>query len=76
HLPTIQRKCQQYQTYRQTGAEQADSNIFPAVIWVAPNPLRAKKLRQAITSRRGIDTTLFRIVEMDTLTDLIAEGSA
>lgn len=76
HLPTIQRKCQQYQTYRQTGTEQANSNVFPIVIWVAPTPVRADKLRQAITGGRGIDATLFRIVEIDSLIGLIAGDSA
>ena len=76
HLPTIQHKCQQYQRYHQTGTEQAQHGIFPLVLWIAPNPTRAQKLRQAINSARGLDQALFRIIDMDQLADTIAEASA
>jgi len=76
HLPTIQRKCQQYQAYRQTGTEQAASNIFPVVVWIAPNQRRADKLAAAIFGHRTLDQALFRVTVMDQLTNLITGGAA
>lgn len=74
HLPTIVRKCQQYQSYRQTGSEQTDANHFPVVIWLAEATRRADKLRAAIAGARGLDQRLFRVTEMDGLTELVAGG--
>jgi hypothetical protein len=76
HLPTIQRKCQQYQAYRQTGTEQAASDIFPVVVWIAPTERRAAKLTAAILGHRTLDQALFRVIVMDQLTDLITGGAA
>lgn len=76
HLPTIVTKCQQYQSYRQTGIEQADGEIFPVVIWVASTTTRAEKLRTAIVSARGLDQGLFRVTEMDGLVGIVAGGVA
>lgn len=72
HVPTILKKCQQYQTYRQTGIEQADANFFPVVIWVAPTRMRAEKLWDAISGSRGLDQGLFRVTEMDGVTGVIS----
>ncbi|MBN9181206.1 MAG: replication-relaxation family protein, partial [Microbacterium sp.] len=33
----IVRKCLQYQDYRHTGHEQAQTGVFPAVVWVVPS---------------------------------------
>jgi len=76
HLPTILQKCQQYQTYRRTGTEQGEANIFPVVIWLALRRARAEKLRQAIMTARGLDQALFRTSYLDDVIGLITGGAA
>lgn len=48
HLPAVLRKCRTYQRYFATGAEQATRGLFPAVVWIVPNAVRAAKIRDAI----------------------------
>jgi hypothetical protein len=33
-IPTLIKQCRQYEAYRRSGAEQADSGLFPLVLWV------------------------------------------
>lgn len=60
-LPTLLRKCAQYEAYRRTGHEQDSAGVFPLVIWIVPDEQRAAKLRAAIVATRGLDTALFRV---------------
>lgn len=77
HIPTIIRKCQQYQTYRQAGVEQQSADgVFPVIVWVALNTARAEKLRRGIAEARALDQALFRVVELEELVDLIARGAS
>jgi hypothetical protein len=46
------------------------------VLWIVPNPLRPQKLHQPISSGRSLDPALFRAIDLDQLTDTIAEASA
>jgi len=57
--PTIQRKCHAYAEYRRTGIEQERHNVFPLVLWIAPDERRATQLQQAIDGDRRIDSDLF-----------------
>jgi hypothetical protein len=75
HLPTLVKKCQQYQTYRATGTEQADGGVFPAVVWVMSSDARVDKLRAALQSARQLRAELFRITTPDGFVDLIAGGA-
>jgi len=60
-IPILTKQCRQYEAYRRTGAEQADSGLFPLVLWVVPDELRATQLRQALHAARELDPQLFRI---------------
>ncbi len=62
HLPAVLRKCRTYQRYADTGTEQATRGLFPAVIWIVPDAVRAGKIRAAITADRALQTGLFWIV--------------
>ncbi len=72
HLPTVIKKCRTYQQYRQTGLEQADSGLFPAVLWITPSAQRSSKLRAALQAERDLPSDLFTICEADHAIDVIA----
>ncbi|WP_083527811.1 replication-relaxation family protein [Curtobacterium ammoniigenes] len=72
----IVRKCLQYQDYRHTGREQAQTGIFPAVVWVVPNLRRRDQLRARLREERRIDGRLFTVVTTTSLGELIALGAA
>lgn len=72
HLPTIIRKCQQYETYRRQGQEQATTGVFPVIIWAASTTARAAKLQRAISASRSLDQQLFRVCQLDRLEGVIA----
>ncbi len=63
HLPAVIKKCRTYQHYRQTGIEQEASGVFPAVLWITPDPERARKLQIAIRREPDVPTDLFAICE-------------
>ncbi len=72
HLPAVIKKCRTYQQYRQTGLEQAESGIFPAVLWIAPDVQRSNRLRAALRAERDLPSGLFTICEADHAIDVIA----
>lgn len=59
HLPTLLRKCQQYQAYRETGIEQQRYGGFPIVIWLLQTERRVEQLVEAIQRSRQLDGRLF-----------------
>ena len=64
-LPTLLKKCAQYARYHQSGREQANHGVFPAVLWVVPDERRAGVLATAIRRRFGNGTELFRVTTTD-----------
>lgn len=59
-LPVVVRKCRLYADYYQSGKEQAaQGGVFPRVSWIAPDELRAERLRQAIARDRQLPERLF-----------------
>jgi hypothetical protein len=75
-IPTLIKQCRQYEAYRRAGAEQADSGLFPLVLWVVPDELRAAKVRQALAAARELDDALFRITTPDQIIATITGGEA
>ena len=59
HLPTLLRKCQQYEAYYQSGTEQAEHGVFPKVLWIMHNQDRAKRLTDAVQIGTRLTTELF-----------------
>lgn len=53
HLPRIQGKCRVYAAYARTGAYQARHGLFPAVVWLSPDPARRAALRAAVAATTG-----------------------
>jgi hypothetical protein len=75
-LPTLLKKCAQYEDYRRTGAEQQERGIFPLVMWIVPDDGRAAKLAAAITVSRSLDRDLYRICTPASFAEVITGGPA
>lgn len=75
-LPTLVRKCQQYDAYRRSGLEQQRAGTFPLVVWIVPGTARRDKLTAAIARARGLRDNLFRVVVSDDFVALVAQGIA
>jgi Replication-relaxation len=58
-VPTIIRKCRLYAAYYQSGKEQATHGVFPRVVWVVPDDVRAERVRKAIDRDRHLPGRLF-----------------
>lgn len=75
-IPTLIAKCAQYEHYRRAGGEQADSGIFPLVVWVVPDAIRQGKLQTAVAASRRLDLALYRICTPDQFVDVVWKGAA
>ena len=58
HLPTVIRKCHQYQAYWRSGRE--DHPVFPRVLWSVPDEARASSIQAAIGRTPSLEPELFR----------------
>ncbi|WP_339619531.1 replication-relaxation family protein [uncultured Salinibacterium sp.] len=72
HLPAVLRKCHTYQRYRATGNEQSGRGLFPAVVWIVPDAIRAKRIREAITAEKQLDTNVFWIITPESMNSQLA----
>lgn len=61
HLPRIQTKCRRYADYAATGAYQAAHELFPAVVWLSPDPARRAALSAAVAATPGLPAGVFRV---------------
>jgi hypothetical protein len=75
-VPTVLKKCRQYERYRRTGREQQRLGLFPRVVWVVPDQQRADQLTRAISASSELDTALHRVTVMVDFVDLIVGGAA
>lgn len=75
-LPTVVRQCQQYEAYRRSGRLQAEIEIFPWVVWLAPTAVRAQRLVEAIQGARQLDRSLYRVGVQGELVKLVTAESA
>ncbi|PVB15913.1 replication-relaxation family protein [Mycobacteroides abscessus] len=81
-IPTLLRKCRDYEAYRRSGIEQDRHGSFPLVIWSMTHPDSAKAQRrrqalaEAIAADRNLPDVLFRIVAPEQLLPLIQQGAA
>lgn len=82
HIPTLLKKCRDYETYRRSGIEQDRHGSFPLVIWSMTHhdPAKAQRRRQALTEAiaadRNLPDVLFRIIAPEQLLPLIQQGTA
>ncbi|MDT0330895.1 replication-relaxation family protein [Nocardiopsis lambiniae] len=75
HLGVVLRKAHVYQRYAATGAHQAEHGLFPAMLWVVPDAKRRQALHDALTTERGLQADMFRVITEEQLTDAMV-GSA
>ena len=79
-IPTLLRKCHDYESYRRTGTEQDRTGGFPIVVWsmthVDPEKAEGRRmaLRAAIDAHASLQSKLFRIIAPQQLIPLIRVG--
>jgi hypothetical protein len=73
-LPTILKKCAQYESYRATGIEQAEHGVFPLVWWIFTRTERATRLTDAVRRTRRLTPDLYRIVTIGQLEQSLTEA--
>ena len=69
-IPTLLRKCEQYEAYLKTGIEQAASGVFPLVLWTFFGDRAEKRneaLRRSISRSSRFTSPLYRYATPDTL---------
>lgn len=72
-LPTLLKKCGQYETYRASGIEQSEHRTFPLVLWVFTKPERAARLRTAVSRSPRLTPQLYRYADPTALLDIVRE---
>lgn len=60
-MPTIRRKLAVYTAAFDTGVETGDQEIFPNVLWIAPDSKRAAQLSHEIQRLTGMHRDLFEV---------------
>jgi hypothetical protein len=75
-LPTLLRKCAQYEEYRRSGIEQRDHEVFPLVLWLLPDERRKQALGPALDKARNVDRSLFRAARFDELISAVTEAAS
>jgi len=69
-------KCGQYEAYYNTGAEQNNIGIFPAVVWIVPDEKRRKTVKNHIAQSRELQhKNLFTVILPDELEALMRKGA-
>ncbi|MGO4299337.1 replication-relaxation family protein [Leifsonia sp. RAF41] len=77
HLPQILNKCRDYAAYHQTGIEQREHGVFPAVTWIVQDEPRARQIHRAITAEATLPDGLFQVITVDTFpAHLISEADS
>lgn len=71
----IRAKAQQYISYWQSGREQAQSDVFPKVLFVAPDPLRVHQLVKTLSSLETGHWRLFQVTTAEQFADTIRAGA-
>jgi hypothetical protein len=75
-LPTVLRQCDRYESYRRSGAAQAEVGVFPIIVWVVPDDRRAEKLRGRLRLARSINVSDYRVTTRAGLLDVVTGEAA
>lgn len=75
-LPTLLRKCGQYESYRASGIEQHEHGAFPLVLWVFTKTERADKLRAAVLRSPRLMPQLYRFATVETFVSVLREPTS
>jgi hypothetical protein len=74
HRPQLVNKSKTYVRYWQSGREQAETGIFPFVIWSVPDDNRAELMVDALSSLSAEHWQLFQVATADRAATWIASG--
>ncbi len=74
--PTLARKCNLYRSYWQSGAEEAESGVFPRVLWLVPNERRAEVVRGVIRRQPAQAVELFDVALTAAVVKRVLQGAA
>jgi hypothetical protein len=72
---TVVAKCQQYETYYLSNAEQRQRGVFPLVVWIVPSEKRRGSLVKHINDNFR-HKELFKVIVPEELTSLIRKGAS
>lgn len=72
-LPTLLKKCGQYESYRATGIEQDEHGAFPRVLWLFSKSERAETLQDAVRRSPRLTPELYRFATVDLFVEVIKE---
>lgn len=70
-MPRRMIKCAQYQSYFQSGSEQADHGIFPKIVWSMPSEELANTLRARIERSSSLTNDLFVVTTPERLLNML-----
>ncbi len=76
HLPRIQAKCRRYMAYAQTGLYQAAHGLFPAVVWLCPDPVRQAALSAAVAATPALPAGVFQVASPQAYLEAIRQTAA
>ena len=74
-LPTLLRKCSQYEAYRASGTEQNAHGAFPLILWLFTKGERAERLSRSIARTTRLTPHLYRFATPASFRSVIAEPS-
>jgi Replication-relaxation len=60
-IPAIGRKCQQYVSYRNSGAEQTATGTFPIILWITTDEQRRDRIARVLSEDGHLGPELFRV---------------
>jgi len=70
----IIQKCERYGNYYLTGREQADTGVFPQVVWISPDEKRKQTLKRHIRENLSEYVDLFVVITFEELNALLLSG--
>jgi len=76
-LPVVLRKCRTYEAYYASGVEQAEHGVFPHVLWIVPDSIRAERLRTTIDAEASrLTPGLFSVTTTDEAMAVLKGGAS
>ncbi len=72
----LERQLQLYAAYHGSGAEQAERNVFPRVLWLAPDERRASVIAEPVAGLGEPERDLFRVAVFDQVLDAMVPADA
>lgn len=72
-LPRLIAKCQTYDAYYRTGAEQRRHGVYPRVLWIMHDEHRTAKLRDLIERSRSLTPELFVVTTDESAFDVLTD---